>query len=159
MTQRIAVFDIDGVLADNRARQHLVARHPKDWDAFFAAVGDDKPVVAGLEAVRQAVALHWVPVYASGRPERCRLETSQWLERWGFPAAELLLRADDDRRPALQVKREFLTMLGARGEIVAVVDDDEDVIDGLTVVGFPARLVDWLPAQPARPTQEALFED
>jgi FMN phosphatase YigB (HAD superfamily) len=142
MTQRIAVFDIDGVLADNRPRQHLVTRRRKDWDAFFAAL-----------------AFGWVPIYASGRPERCRSDTSQWLERWGFPAAELLLRADDDRRPALQVKREFLTMLGARGEIVSVVDDDEDVIDGLTAVGFPARLVDWLPAEPARPAQEALFED
>ncbi len=35
----IAVFDIDGVLADATHRQHHVAGRPKDWDAFFARRG------------------------------------------------------------------------------------------------------------------------
>ena len=45
----IAVFDIDGVLADARHREHHVSGRPKDWDAFFAAVGDDPVVEAGRQ--------------------------------------------------------------------------------------------------------------
>ncbi len=37
----VAVFDIDGVLADVRHRLHHVAARPKDWDAFFGAAPQD----------------------------------------------------------------------------------------------------------------------
>jgi hypothetical protein len=33
----LAVFDLDGVLADVRHRLHFLDRRPKDWDGFFAA--------------------------------------------------------------------------------------------------------------------------
>ena len=40
---RLAVFDIDGVLADVRHRVHLVdRRRHRDWDAFFAAAVSDR---------------------------------------------------------------------------------------------------------------------
>ena len=37
----IAVFDVDGVLADVRHRLHFVERRPKDWPGFFGAMADD----------------------------------------------------------------------------------------------------------------------
>jgi hypothetical protein len=43
----LAVFDIDGVLADVRHRLHLVEGRPKDWDGFFAAAADDPPLTRG----------------------------------------------------------------------------------------------------------------
>ena len=49
----IAVFDIDGVLADPTHRQHHVAARPKDWDAFFAAVGGDEVLEAGRSRLRE----------------------------------------------------------------------------------------------------------
>ena len=39
--QRVAVIDIDGVLADVGHRLHHIQGRPKDWAAFFAAAGDD----------------------------------------------------------------------------------------------------------------------
>ena len=44
----LAVFDIDGVLADVSHRLPFVARRPKDWDAFFAAAVDDPPFAQGV---------------------------------------------------------------------------------------------------------------
>jgi hypothetical protein len=35
------VFDMDGVLSDASNRQHFLEYPQRDWDAFFAACGDD----------------------------------------------------------------------------------------------------------------------
>ena len=35
------VFDMDGVLSDASSRQHFLDSPRRDWDAFFAACGDD----------------------------------------------------------------------------------------------------------------------
>ena len=40
----LAVFDLDGTLADTRHRLHHLERRPADWDAFFAAARDDPPL-------------------------------------------------------------------------------------------------------------------
>lgn len=39
---QIVIFDIDGTLADISARQHHIARTPKNWDAFFKRMQEDK---------------------------------------------------------------------------------------------------------------------
>ena len=64
----MAVFDIDGVLADVRHRLHHVASRPKDWDAFFGAAADDPPLTEGLGAVATADRAGHVIVYLTGRP-------------------------------------------------------------------------------------------
>ena len=45
----LAVFDVDGVLADVRHRLRFVERSPKDWDAFFSAAVDDPPLARSNE--------------------------------------------------------------------------------------------------------------
>ena len=37
----LAVFDVDGVLADVEHRRHHVSGARRDWDAFFDACGED----------------------------------------------------------------------------------------------------------------------
>jgi hypothetical protein len=131
----IAVFDIDGVLADATHRPHHVARRPKDWDAFFSTVGED-PV---LEHGRQRL-LHLAETYdivlLSGRPERCRADTVDWLDRNGMTASRLVLRPDDDHRPAATLKAELVRLVGGPDDIAVIVDDDELVIDRLRGLGY-----------------------
>ena len=103
----IAVFDIDGVLADPTHRQHHVAARPKDWDAFFAAVGGDDVLEAGRARLRELAVDHEV-VLLSGRPESTRAETEAWLARHGIAVSRLVLRRDADFRPAAQVKAELI---------------------------------------------------
>ncbi len=50
----LAVFDVDGVLADVRHRLRHVERRPKDWDAFFSAAVDDPPLAQGVALARRA---------------------------------------------------------------------------------------------------------
>lgn len=135
----IAVVDIDGVLADAGHRQHHVDRAPKDWDAFFAAVGDDAPIPTGLALVRDLATDHRV-VLLSGRPERTRADTEAWLSRHGVGFERLVLRADVDRRAAAMFKADAIGAIGGPAVVEVVVDDDESVVETLTRMGYATRL-------------------
>ena len=102
----IAVFDIDGVLADATHRQHHLAARPKDWDAFFGEVGADPVIEAGVRRYLEEATRHEV-VLMSGRPERTRRDTREWLTRNGLGEPRMILREDADFRPAAVVKSEL----------------------------------------------------
>ncbi|MGB7979284.1 MAG: HAD family acid phosphatase [Candidatus Nanopelagicales bacterium] len=140
----IAVFDIDGVLADVRHRLHHVAGRPKDWDAFFGAAPADAALSAGVAAVASAAAAGHVVMYLTGRPERCRVATADWLAAQGLPAGELFMRADTDRRPARVTKVATLRRLSRRYEVVAFVDDDAAVVEAVRGAGFPVLHALWM---------------
>lgn len=80
----LAVFDLDNTLAATAHRQHFLERKPKDWEAFFAAAPDDPPLEEGVALCREA-AEECEVVYLTGRPERCRRATVEWLAEQGLP--------------------------------------------------------------------------
>ena len=136
---RSVVFDIDGVLADASHRQHFLEQRPKDWDGFFAAVGDDDVIEEGRARMLAAAADAEV-VLVSGRPERTRTATRRWLADHGMGTPRLMLRADSDYRLAPVVKAELLTSCEQGGDIVAIIDDDVAVVKALAAMGYPAEL-------------------
>ena len=162
----IAVFDIDGVLADVRHRLHHVAARPKDWDAFFAAAPKDPPLAEGLGAVATARDAGHAVVYLTGRPERCRADTLEWLAAHGLPSGELFMRADTDRRPARVTKLATLRRLARQVHVEVVVDDDDAVVQMVRAAGFPVLHAAWMDGAPGGPAggeaaaspQEVLFE-
>jgi hypothetical protein len=143
MTDRpLAVFDIDGVLADVRHRLRFVERRPKDWDAFFDAAVDDPPLAQGV-ALAQESARDCEVVYVTGRPERCRRDTLAWFERHGLPPGTLSMRRGRDFRPARVAKLELLRRL-AGDRVVAVVVDD----DAYEEAGFRVLRARWMSEEP-----------
>ena len=143
----LAVFDLDGTLSDTRHRLHHLERRPKDWDAFFDAAGDDPPLATGVALALQS-ARECDLAYVTGRPERCRQATLDWLAAHGLPPGELLMRRASDRRPARVAKVGLLRRL-ARSRVVAVcVDDDAAVCDAYAREGWPVLRADWQPAAP-----------
>jgi phosphoglycolate phosphatase-like HAD superfamily hydrolase len=140
----VAVFDIDGVLADVRHRLHHVASRPKDWDAFFGAAPQDPPLREGLGAVATAYRAGHVVVYLTGRPERCRAATLTWLADQGLPDGELFMRDDADRRPARITKVAALRRLSRRYQVEAFVDDDAAVVEAVRAAGFPVLHALWM---------------
>ena len=143
----IAVLDIDGVLADVRHRLHHLERQPKSWGGFFAAASRDPLLPEGAAVAARLSQDHEV-VYLTGRPERCRKDTVAWLTRHALPEGVLLMRPDEDRRPARQTKLAHLRALGRRGSVAVLVDDDPDVIKAADKAGLPTLLADWVPRGP-----------
>jgi hypothetical protein len=144
MDQRrpIAIVDLDGVVADVRHRLHFLQGKPKDWDRFFAAALADPAHPEGLAVVARLADDHEI-VFVTGRPDRLRRDTVEWLRTYGLGEHRLFMRPDGDRRPAAQVKRELVTALARDREIGIVVDDDELVLDALRDAGYPTFAADW----------------
>lgn len=138
----LAVFDIDGVVADVRHRLHYLDQ-PKSWAAFFEAAGEDTLIPAGARLVADLAQKHQI-VWLTGRPEWLRDTTADWLDQHGLPGTELHLRPNRDHRPARLYKVDVLRRLTAR-TIAAFVDDDPEVIAAAIGAGFPAVLANWLP--------------
>lgn len=143
----LVVVDIDGVVADVTHRLHLLDQRPRRWDEFFAGAAHDPPLPEGVALVRELPADHAL-CWLTGRPERNRDITEQWLAEQGLPAGPLLMRADRDRRPAREAKRDHLRSLLRTHRIALVVDDDPAVIEMLGADGLPHLLADWLPYSP-----------
>ncbi len=139
----IAVFDIDGVVADVRHRLHYLQQRPKDWDSFFRAARHDEVLAEGEALVHEWGATHDI-VWLTGRPAWLRPITREWLTRAGLPADELHMRGNSDRRPARAYKVAVLRSLSAR-TVVSFIDDDTEVVDAALAAGMPAVLATWLP--------------
>jgi hypothetical protein len=140
----LAVFDIDGVLADVRHRLHHLQARPQRWEAFFSAAERDPLLAEGAARLRVAQAEHDV-VYLTGRPERNRRLTRAWLARHDLPTGPLHMRPDHDHRPARWVKRNTLRRLARTRRIASVLDDDPAVVAVLEADGWPTELATWLP--------------
>lgn len=136
------LVDIDGVLADVRHRLHHVAASPRDWEAFFAAAPQDAPLVDGRSAVAAATSQGLRLGYLTGRPERCRTATEDWLSLHGFPEAPLHMRGETDRRPARVFKVEALKAMA--GPVDHVIDDDPAVVRAMRDAGFTVVHARWM---------------
>ena len=132
--KNIIVCDLDGTLADCEHRVHHVRNTPKNWDAFFAGVRDDK-VNAAIHhlLVTYQGAKFYSPfsiIFCSGRPERCRADTEDWLrEVCHITDYTLLMRKDGDFRADHIVKQEILDNSIPKEHVLFVLDDRQQVVD------------------------------
>ncbi|MEU6990884.1 hypothetical protein ABZ953_09560 [Streptomyces sp. NPDC046465] len=150
----LAVFDLDNTLADTAHRQKYLVGKARDWDAFFAAAPRDPPLARGVE-LALASAEECEVVYLTGRPERCRADTEDWLARQGLPGGRVWMRRDGDRRPARRTKLEILRSLARDREIRVLVDDDELVCDDAERAGFTVVRATWgTESEPLKTAQE-----
>jgi hypothetical protein len=143
-TTVLAIFDVDGVVADVRHRLHHLQRHK--WNRFFAEAGADPLLSEGARLVADLSREHEI-VWLTGRPERLRDTTLAWFDEHGLPTTELHMRRDGDYRPARVYKLGVPNRLASRG-IAALIDDDAEVVDAAMRAGYPAVLADWVPRDP-----------
>ena len=125
------LFDIDGTLADiGHRRSHLDGERP-DWKSFNKATGDDtpnEPVVSLYRTLWNSGEFELILV--TGRNERFRDVTEQWLAWNEIPFGKLLMRANRDSRADHIIKEEILHDLLASGRQIAfTVDDRQQVVD------------------------------
>lgn len=142
MSRPLAVFDIDGVLADVTHRLHHLDQRPPNWHGFFRAAPLDPPLAEGVALAHEA-ALECEVVYLTGRPELCRRDTVRWLGQQGLPAGRLVMRPQRDRRPARLAKPELLADVAHERVVALVVDDDLAVCDAYEAAGFTVLRATW----------------
>ena len=101
----IKIWDLDGTLALNEHRQHFLEEKPKNWKAFNAACGDDKP---NVPIIKLQQALHCdEQIILSGRSEEMKFDTIDWLQRHNIQYDGLYMRRKNDYRDDTEVKKDL----------------------------------------------------
>ena len=133
---KLVVFDIDGTLADLSHRRHFVASKPKNWNAFDAAIPFDKPFDDIIYVLKTYYKLKHKIILCSGRSERTRTVTVNWLRANDIPYTQLYMRTDNDHRQDSIVKVELLNMIREEhGEPFLWFDDRQQVVDAIRAQG------------------------
>lgn len=123
------IFDIDGTLADLKHRLHHITNGSRDWDGFFAGVPNDGIIPDTRRLLLIAHDAGYKIILVSGRTDKVRAETVDWLAKHEVPYHEIHMRVEGDYRQDTIIKSEILDRLLEQGnEIIAVVDDRPSVV-------------------------------
>lgn len=118
------VFDMDGVLSDASRRQHYLDQPRRDWEAFFAACGEDEPVAEVarlLDVLDPALRI----VLLTARPDRVQPQTLGWLGRYGLRWDLLVMRPGADRGSSRDFKRGAVVQLRQNGFALRLAFEDD----------------------------------
>jgi phosphoglycolate phosphatase-like HAD superfamily hydrolase len=131
------VFDMDGVLSDASSRQHFLEYPQRDWDAFFAACGDDELIDEVARLLEVLDAAHHV-VLLTARPLRVRPQTLAWLDRYKLRWDLLIMRDYGDYSASRSFKRESVADLRRYGfDLRLAFEDDRRNVDMFHREGIP----------------------
>jgi len=131
MQKKTVLFDIDGTLADIRHRRGFLDGGRPDWSRFNAAMGDDTPnapVVTLYKTLWETG--RFEIILTTGRNEKFRRVTEQWLIWNEIPFGRMIMRNDNDNRADHIIKQDMLELLFSEGaQIEFTVDDRQQVVD------------------------------
>ena len=138
-------FDLDSTLADTRHRHGLINNDgPTDWVAYSMACPGDDPIEWTVNLWRLFYSRGWALSIVTGRNNRARGLTMDWLTAHGiYP--DMLLMADDHH--ATMDHGEYKAMsvreVAARlGQPVSLhIDDWAPVAPALAKIGVPCLIV------------------
>ena len=135
MNNIVYVFDIDGTLADCTHRLGLIDKriHPlakdRDYNRFFDEVGDDAPIECMVSLCHTLIHNNQDVVFLTGRRERTRKATVNWLNENGLTVgiamtspkrdniSNLIMRSDGDTRPSPLCKKDLICEYFLRSEL------------------------------------------
>jgi len=141
---RAVIWDLDGTLADDRARAHFVEveeGRKRDWESYFDAIEEDPPIAASIAILQALYRDGFRVIFLTGRPEYTRPKTERWLKANGLEDYDLLLmRPPGERRPAGEFKVEVLDRLKTEYELLCAFEDRIDVAEHLRKGGVPVFL-------------------
>ncbi len=134
---RAVVFDMDGVLSDAASRQHFLQPGRRDWDAFFAACGDD-PLIEDVATLLSLLDPSLCVVLLTGRPAAVEPQTLRWLAHHDLRWDLLIMRDAGDYAAALRFKRQSVARLRTAGlELTLAFEDDRRNLEMFRAEGVP----------------------
>tara|TARA_Y100001958_G_C21046406_1_gene414192 strand:- start:273 stop:725 length:453 start_codon:yes stop_codon:yes gene_type:complete len=132
MKKDIVIFDLDGTLAiiEKRLKESSMKNGKINWKKFFSdeLIKKDLP---NPPVIKTANLFHQngFKIYIfSGRSEKTKEATIQWLKKYDIPYDLLKMRAKNDTRPDEVIKKEFVVELSILENIFLILDDREKVV-------------------------------
>ena len=137
---KVIYWDLDGTLANCEHRKHWIKSKPKNWPAFFSGIQYDEPIFETFTVLNALLKANHNIVFATGRNEKQRDSTVQWLKNNGIHAdvhyIGLWMRPDNDFRSDDIVKAELLDDIEKDHEILFAFDDRPKVVKMLRERGI-----------------------
>jgi hypothetical protein len=131
------VFDLDGTLADCSHRVSLIEGHKRNWTAFFAACGGDKPIDHVIKVLNRHVQARDRVEIWSARSDEVRAETEEWLMINGIDPRRLVhMRKAGDYTQDDVLKHSWLIECGDMRPDV-IYDDRSRVVNMWRTEGVP----------------------
>lgn len=126
------IFDIDGTLSNIQHRVHHVTKDPKDWDSFNESMFEDE-VDGAIWQIFQHMCnsrngLNFPSIFVTGRMEKYRTVTENWLKKNNLVPDYLFMRETDDFRSDDVVKWEIDIKYISPAPILCVFDDRDKVV-------------------------------
>jgi hypothetical protein len=131
------VFDMDGVLSDAATRQHYIEGGRRNWDAFFAACGDD-PLIEDVAQLLHLLDRDLQIILLTGRPLRVQPQTLAWLARYKLRWDLLIMRDWGEYAAAREFKRWTIEDLRRFGfHLLLAFEDDRRNLEMFRSEGIP----------------------
>lgn len=139
------IVDLDGTLCNISERLHYIkAGGKKEWDKFFGAIDQDIPNTWCATLVNSLFRDNRKIVYCTGRPDKYREVTINWLKRYGLWEQcdnNLFMRMEGDYRQDYIVKEVLLDFeILTRFNPLCFIDDNEGNIKMFKNRGFKTLL-------------------
>lgn len=123
------ICDLDGTLCNIYHRQHYMRSRPKNWKAFYRAMGQDVAHEFCRDILQKYRVRGYVILLVTGRPEEYRRQTEQWLQDHEVEYDQLLMRETGDFRQDFVIKQElYQQVIKDSYNIFFVLDDRDQVV-------------------------------
>jgi phosphoglycolate phosphatase-like HAD superfamily hydrolase len=127
------IFDLDGTLAlvDKRREIALKPNGKINFDIFYDPqyIELDEPNSFVIELAKMYKRDGYEIVIVSGRSDRTKEATEQWLEKYGILYDRMIMRKQKNFTPDNELKERWLEKYLDRDDIRVVVDDRQRVVD------------------------------
>lgn len=125
----LVIFDIDGTVANLNHRLKHIEGEVKDWDAFYSECDKDLPI-RYMTTLFSMVRKYALIGFLTGRPEKYRKQTAQWLKDNHFEDYQfLLMRPNGYNKPDWYFKkRTYLEHIEPRYNVLFVIEDRSQVV-------------------------------
>lgn len=142
MRLKTIIIDLDGTLADSKHRHHFLTGDQgyRDTDAWRIETDKDVPVQWCVDLIYGFRAQGYTILYVTGREEKCRETTREWLGAHvsGSQHEDLLMRPMGDNRPDHLIKEElYLQQILPKYKVMFAIDDRPGIAKLWRTLGVP----------------------
>ena len=141
----IYVFDIDGTIANNEHRGHLLPSSDlhltSSWKDYNKACSGDSPIIPMINMMNTLAELSTVYIMTSRSDEVERM-TLEWLQYNDIEYDSIYMRSRHDNRKDYKIKEEWLNEIsdGDKSNVV-IFEDNPQVIKHLRSCGYTVMAV------------------
>lgn len=141
----IYVFDIDGTIANNEHRSHLLPSSnlnlTSSWKDYNKACSGDSPIIPMIKMMNALAEPSQVYIMTS-RSDQVEWRALEWLQDNDVEYDSIYMRSRNDNRKDYKIKEEWLNEIsgGYKGNVV-IFEDNPKVIKHLRSRGYTVMAV------------------